>query len=104
MRFIKALVALYVSLWKAWSLPEPSYTLQRQQFVTDQPPYRRVYDQEVEDDTYHDHDWEWPEVPEQQNRVPSTALMRVFNPDREWAEYSQSIEYHQFVHAAKEGR
>lgn len=86
-RFIFALFNLYVSLWKAWSAPvEPLRAA-------------RVYDQEREDD-----DWEFPAAPKQENRVPSTALMRMFNPDFEWAEYSKSIEYAQFVNAAEEGR
>lgn len=57
MRFFEALFSLYVSLWKAWSLPEPATKAHV-------PGTALVlYNQEVEDDTYHDHDWEWPEVP-----------------------------------------
>lgn len=70
------------------------YALQRKQ----------LFDQEREDCDYHDHDWEWPTVPEQENRQPSTALMVLFNPDREWAEYAKSIEYAQFVNYAEEDR
>lgn len=70
------------------------YALQRAQ----------LFDQEREDCQYHDHDWEWPTVPEQENREPSTALMVLFNPDREWSEYAESIEYAQFVNDAEERR
>lgn len=101
-----ALINLYVSLWKAWSWEPRNPTLEwaeanrraRMLGLTEPPP-PRVYDQEQDDS----HDWEWPVVPEQA-RVPSTDIMRRFDPQREWEEYSKSIEYQQFTYEAEEGR
>lgn len=97
MKFVMALVNLYVSLWKAWSVPEPHpYAFARSIRA-------RLYDQELENDTYYDSEFDWPTTPEQA-RIPSTAIMRMFNPQREWEEYSKSIEYAQFRYEAEEGR
>lgn len=49
MRFLMALFNLYVSLWKACSVPEPKP-------VSGKAPV--LYNHENDD-----HDWEWPEVP-----------------------------------------
>jgi hypothetical protein len=90
MRLLLALFNLYVSFWKAWSMPAHPPTFGR--------PLHEVYDQED------DSEFDWPVAPKQQNRIPSTAIMRRFDPSRDWAEYAKSIEYHQFVTEAEEGR
>lgn len=94
--FIRFCIACYrASVWVPTDDDHP-YAFAR-------PIRAAVYDQEQEDDTYHDHSWEWPVNPEQA-RVPSTALMRVFDPQREWEAYAESIEYHQKVYEAEEDR
>lgn len=92
MRFLMALFNLYVSLWKAWSVPEPA----PHPYAFARPIRARLYDQESTE-------FDWPTTPEQA-RTPSTAIMRMFNPQREWEEYGKSIEYAQFEWEAGEGR
>jgi hypothetical protein len=76
-RFIKALITLYVSLWKAWSVPPSNPTLEwaeanrRARAIRHHSPRRdgqglgvrqHLYDQEHNYTVRnHDHDWEWPE-------------------------------------------
>lgn len=82
MRLIKALITLYVSLWKAWSQPNVVWTGPDNGGAGPDHPYAfarpmrsgaglgvrsKLYDQEREDDTYHDHDWPWAEPPEDED-------------------------------------